>query len=359
MESTSPGDSYTGQNNLLAGYVSFAVPVTDKFKAVGGARYETNIQSIQSHNLNGDPMGQDKQTGFLLPSINLSYNFTEKSLLRAAYGKTLNRPEFREIAPYYFYDNTDNAGIYGSLYQSLYNPNGKYLSVAQVNNFDIRYELYPSDGEMLQVGGFYKSFSDPIQKVLIPGGDQNDFTFVNCESSTLYGIEVEIRKNLGFADRYLNSNFLKYLTFVGNATLSKSEIVFGDSTFNGVYTKVPNASLQGQSPYVINAGLYFQDEKGFSASVLYNVYGPRVYSFGVGDVAHLYELPFKTLDLNFEKTFCKHYSLSLGVQNLLDTRARSAYDLDGDNTVKAWESNNEWKGYNMGRYYTMGLKVKF
>ena len=35
----------------------------------------------------------------LLPSLNATYNFNRKSLLRLAYGMTVNRPEFRELSP--------------------------------------------------------------------------------------------------------------------------------------------------------------------------------------------------------------------------------------------------------------------
>ena len=70
-----------------------------------------------------------------------------------AYGQTLNRPEFREIAPFSFYDFVNNRNITG-------NPN---LKNAQVQNADFRYEFYPTPAEVLSIAAFYKKFTNPIE----------------------------------------------------------------------------------------------------------------------------------------------------------------------------------------------------
>jgi outer membrane receptor protein involved in Fe transport len=319
-----------------------------------------NTQSLHGFN-NTTPVSQDIKTTFLLPSVNASYNFTERSLLRAAYGKTLNRPEFRELAPFYFYDNENNAGIYGSLYQSLFNPKGKNLKVAEIQNFDLRYEFYPSSGEMIHIGGFYKTFTNPIQRVIIPGGDVTDFTFVNCEKAYTYGAEIDVRKNLEFADRLFQTNIFKDFTVVANGALIKSELSFGDSTFDGQYTDMPNPPLQAQSPYIANAGLYYQNDNiGIKGSFLYNVFGPRIYSYGLGgQIPHLWERSLNTSDVNIEKTFFKHYILNLGVQNLFDARYATTYDLNGDHKINGNEPSSNWKDLRRGRYYTVGVKIRF
>lgn len=126
---------YSATNELEAGYLSFNIPVTEQLKLVTGARYERNVQSI-STGLNGQPVNQDVTTNFVLPSANLSYNFSPKSLLRASYGRSLNRPEFREAAPFFYYDFDFNVLNYGSLYLTPDQP----LKVASIDNFDLRYE---------------------------------------------------------------------------------------------------------------------------------------------------------------------------------------------------------------------------
>src|SRR6478672_6321699 len=112
-----------------------------------------------------EELSPEISTKFLLPSINVSYSFSSKSLIRAAYGKTLNRPEFRENSPFYFYDFERRSGGYGAMFgSSLSSGKGDTLDVATIQNVDVRYEYYPSAGELIHIGGFYKSFKNPIQQ---------------------------------------------------------------------------------------------------------------------------------------------------------------------------------------------------
>ena len=81
-----PNYSYDAANKLTAGYLS-ANYTTDKVKLLVGARFEHNVQSIVA-GLNGTPINETRITDKLLPSVNLSYNLTDKALIRAAYGRT-------------------------------------------------------------------------------------------------------------------------------------------------------------------------------------------------------------------------------------------------------------------------------
>ena len=86
-----------------------------------------------------------------LANLNLAYALTPKSLLRMAFANTVNRPEFRELAPFVYYDfNTDfnYAGTPG-------------LKTAYIQNADLRYEIYPEKGETISGGLFYKHFKKP------------------------------------------------------------------------------------------------------------------------------------------------------------------------------------------------------
>jgi hypothetical protein len=131
-EQTNPNDSYDASNQLIAGYLSANYALGKKFNVIAGVRAEQNSQKLNSADLVGKPIKYDNTRLDLLPSVNITYNFTEKSLLRLAYGKTLNRPEFRELAPFSFYDFVNNRTVSG-------NP---ALKNADINNFDFRYEFY-------------------------------------------------------------------------------------------------------------------------------------------------------------------------------------------------------------------------
>jgi outer membrane receptor protein involved in Fe transport len=119
----------------------------------GGARVEHNRQQLNSATYGGRPVGVDKKLLFVLPSVNASWNISERSVLRAGFGSTLNRPEFRELAPFAYYDFSANTVIYG-------NP---ALRTAAIQNTDARFEFYPSLTEVVSLGAFHKHFADPIE----------------------------------------------------------------------------------------------------------------------------------------------------------------------------------------------------
>ena len=364
-ETTNPYDHYDGQNELIASFVSLKLPVGQHIIIFGGARYEYNMQSIKAV-VNQDTITSDIKTKYLLPSVNAAYNFSNKSLVRAAYGKTLNRPEFREWAPSYYYDFDELAGNYGSLFGTTVSRNknkGDTLKVGEIQNVDVRYEFYPSAGELIQIGGFYKSFKHPIQRVIIlnGGSDSKAFTFINADQAYCYGLEIDIRKSLGWIYMKLGTTVFKDFTLAGNLTLTKSQLTIDSSLAKGVPGAIPHSDLQGQSPYVINAGVYYQSpENGFQGSLLYNVFGPRMYAVGTtaAGAESIGEMPFKSFDFTVSKLFHKHYIINIGVQNILNSRVLFMEDANRDNKFDS-RHDADYKSYYPGRYYTVGIKIKF
>ena len=140
----------------------------------------------------------------------MTYNFSEKSLLRLAYGKTLNRPEFREIAPFTFYDFVLNRTVTG-------NPG---LKNANVSNFDLRYEFYPTPSEIVSIAAFYKDFTTPIE-VVFTSSSNPVVSFANAQSAYSAGVELEVRKSLEAISNY---SLLKNMSLLFNATLIYSKI---------------------------------------------------------------------------------------------------------------------------------------
>ena len=63
------------------------------------------------------------------------YSLNAKQNLRLCYSKTLNRPEFRELAPFLFRDYTIKYSVFGDT----------TLRRAAVENYDLRYEFYPGN----------------------------------------------------------------------------------------------------------------------------------------------------------------------------------------------------------------------
>lgn len=344
-----PNYSYDAGNNLVAAYIGTNLDY-DKLKISGGLRFEHNDQSILA-GLNGTKIDQGVITDKLLPSINISYNLSDKNLFRLAYGRTLNRPEFREWAPFVFYDFDVNALNYGSLYlPSAGNGSiGKLLKVADINNFDLRYEYYPSEGENIHVGVFYKSFNNPIEASIANNPTNLAFTFINAPSAYAAGIEIDVRKKLDF----FGGKLFKNMSVLFNASLIKSEV-----NVNSQESWTPKRKLQGQSPYVVNMGLYYQS-KSWQVSTLYNVFGPRIVYVGSGNppISEVVEMPRHTIDITISRSITDKISLNLGVSDLLNQRVLMLQDNPEAKDNKFERSKDpRFMDYRRGTYFTFGLR---
>ncbi len=340
-EYTKKSDSYSAQNNLLAYYVMGSKQFGTKFKIDAGVRFEDNLQQLHSYDeSNSAPSDPHFWTKRILPSANLSYNFTEKMLVRTAYGETLNRPEFREIATFSFYDFNMNFIYHG-------NPN---MQVAKVQNFDVRWELYPSKGELITVGGFYKDFSNPIESYIAPGnagGGNKDITYFNSLSAKVYGIEVEVKKSMA---GMTSSGFLNKINVMLNTTIASS-VAKVPTNLNQRPSTHP---LQGQAPYVINAGIYYSsEESGWQINLLYNTTGNTVYVIGNDSYHDVYVLPRNVVDLTFTKRLNDKFSLKGGIVDILNQPIR--YRNSGTTGGKL---NQTIQDYKPGQVFSLGFSAR-
>ncbi|WP_373513800.1 carboxypeptidase-like regulatory domain-containing protein [Persicitalea sp.] len=340
-ERTNFDDRYDAQSVLAAGYVGVYYPITPKFNTSLGFRAEFNRQTLQSQlRGSGNDVDVDNPIFRPLPSVNLTYNLTDKSLFRLAYGMTLNRPEFRELAPFVYYD-------FGFDVSRIGNPD---LKTPTIQNADFRYEFYPSDGEVISLAGFYKHFRNPIETKVRYAGSGVMFTVDNAEQAYALGAELEIRKSL---KSLTTSGFVDNLTLLLNASLIKSQVTTG---FAG---QDNNRPLQGQSPYLVNTGIYYNNvNRGWQVNVLYNVIGERIFLVGDQEVQPtVYEMPRNVIDLNIIKTLGEHLQLKIGVQDLLNQPFRMIQDSNLDQKIT--DVDETYQKYRPGTYSTVGLSYKF
>lgn len=315
LEGTRATDAYEAQTFIGAGYVGGVFPI-GSFNLSGGLRTEYSIQQLDSRNQLGD-VRVDTRKLAALPSLNIDYNFTPKSLVRAGYGRTLNRPEFREFAPFLYYSFEFIAGFFG-------NPD---LEIATIDNFDLRFEIYPNEGEMFSIGAFYKFFQNPIETVQQNVTEQLQFTYANAVDATVYGIEFEGRKALS---TLTDIPVLKDLSFNVNASLIWSEVFLGDD----VRFQDSRRALQGQSPYVLNAGLFYNHlSSDLNVGIAYNVTGPRIFVAGNANNPEIYELPRHQVDLTVSKVFRDRTTLKVGIQDLLNYQYRFFQDSNFDRRI--------------------------
>lgn len=358
-EDTKKSDRYIAGNELTAGYLMAVLPFgsfkgkTDEEKhervrVSMGMRAEKNIQQMNSNEngqLNGDTIIVNNNEFRYLPSVNVALNLTDRMLIRAAYGKTLNRPEFREIAPLYFYDFINNS----------LNEGNDSLKTCTIDNMDLRWEFYPRPGENVTFGAFYKHFVHPIEMYFVPGvggSDIRSFTWANAPEATSYGMEIEVRKKLDS----IHCPVIRNLAVVGNAAYIFSKITLSDS-YNG--PQAVQRPMMGQSPWIVNVGLFYQNDSNlFQVNVLYNVIGPRVVVAGVLDFPEIYEMPRHQLDVAIVKTFGRNRNidLRLNITDILNQETLLLQDKEGDGLNRA--DDNRMNSFKRGTYITFGVTVR-
>jgi Outer membrane protein beta-barrel family/CarboxypepD_reg-like domain/TonB-dependent Receptor Plug Domain len=275
---------YMANTILNAGFIQLDNPIGNKLRAVWGLRVENYDQLIGSVKKYDSRHFNTNQTDFL-PGVNLTYKVNNKTNIRVSASQTVIRPELRELASLSLYDFELNASVNGD-------PN---LKRTKIINTDVRYELYPRAGEVLSVGGFYKNFKNPIEQFYNEDGG-GSFSFLNPESAYSYGVEIEYRKKLDVISS------LKNFTFQSNISLIKSNVKD--------VLRETNRPLQGQSNYVINAGLLYDLEKyGVNATMLFNMIGRRIYLVGGSGAfsgsPNVWELPRPLLDFQIAKKVLK------------------------------------------------------
>jgi TonB-dependent receptor len=342
-EITNGADKYDATSFLNAGYLMFDGYLTEKLRLGVGVRLESYNQKLNSADNTFAPIRVDTTYTNLLPSANLIYNLTEKASLRASASQTVGRPEFREIAPFGFNDFNRNAYVIG-------NPN---LKQSKTSNFDLGYALYPSSGQAFTVSAFYKYFDLPIEQSLQLGTSGRTFGYVNSKSATLYGIEMEFRRSLQFvSDQF--SNF----TFSTNASYMKSEVKVPVSV-----NSTGKRPLQGQSPYLINAGLQYNSkaENSTGLSILYNRIGKRIWAVGNVQDPDIYERSRNVLDLQVSKKFAKSRAeLKLNYGDILNNKAIFYQKPRGTDPNAAYDAKTDHLNISdqFGSTITLGFSYK-
>jgi len=321
---------YRATETLQAGYLMGEWPVTDRIRLIGGARVEQAKIDVATLLSNGNSFPARLNNTDVLPSLVLNYQVTDQQTLRFSATQTLARPEYRELSPVQFIDVIGSATTAG-------NPN---LKRTLIQNFDTKWEWYPSGGEVISIGAFYKRFDAPIERIDVATGGSSQFiNFANAQSARNLGIEVEARSNLGSLVEALSP-----LTVFGNLTLMSSQIDIGDGVSANTNTSRP---MMGQAPYVANAGLTWANQAGDrNATVLYSVVGRRITSAGLVPFPDLYEQPRNLVDLSFRYPVLRTLSLRVDARNLLDAPYRF---LQGDFTRQEWRA---------GRQFSFGLQLR-
>jgi len=353
VETTQPQSPYTAGSILLASYLMADVKYNTKLRLVAGVRLESYNQKLSYQDnlyvINKKIVSLDTTVTDLLPSFNLIYSPGDKTNIRLSYAKTINRPEFRELAPFIFYDFNTQFSLNG-------NPQ---LQRAIIDNYDIRYEYFPGAGQLISVSGFHKNFTNPIE--LFQSQNANQIEYKNVGSAFVQGAEFEYRVNIGnfikndssFLGRALNN-----LTLFSNLALIKSQVDI--TNLQGATYKRP---LQGQSPYLFNAGISYVDTKyNYSISMMGNRIGPRIYIVGNNLFQEVWEYSRTVIDLQATKSFFKNrLEMRFNIKDLLAKGQPLLFFQNYDNKPFNFKNGNytEFWRTQLGTTYSLKLSYKF
>ncbi|MGH7459490.1 MAG: TonB-dependent receptor domain-containing protein [Longimicrobiales bacterium] len=322
------GGSYTADDRLLAGYMLVDWGLGERVRLITGARVEYSDVELVTEPTVGAPIATNPSYTDVLPAVTLNYQLSDRQNLRFSASQTLSRPEYRELAEFQYRDVIGGDNIIGNA----------DLGRTLVKNLDLRWEFYPSSGEVLSIAAFGKFFQDPIERVYLGTSGTRIISFLNAKGAQNYGVELEARKRLGFLNERLES-----LTGFVNATLMQSEIEIGDES-SGASRINDKRAMVGQSPYVINAGLTLAPaEAGYSATLLYNVVGKRIVNASERPLPNVFEQSRHALDLALRLPVYGPVSAKLDVKNLLD----SSYEVTQGTVTR--------ERYNAGRVIAAGI----
>ncbi|MDX1380557.1 MAG: outer membrane beta-barrel protein, partial [Xanthomonadales bacterium] len=307
-ESTLATDAYTAEQQIDAWYLGLDVNLGEWMRFSAGARDETSDQSVTTFDIfdpDRNPVVSTLSTDDVLPSATLTLLFGDHQV-RAGYGETVNRPDFKELSPSLFKDPILDRLVIG-------NPD---LEAAFITHYDLRWDYYFNPGEFVSLGAFYKEFETPIESVILAGA-ANITSYDNAEAAENVGAEFELYKTLQFLDDWWGwGGWLERVYVNTNYAWIDSEITL--SPENAAVQTSNQRPLQGQSPYVWNFQLGYDDEqRGINAALLYNIFGERIVDVGTNGAPDIFEEPRPQLDFVYSQQFGE-FKLKFKARNLLD-----------------------------------------
>ncbi len=348
-------NNYEADQNVIAGYALFDFNLWDQVRVVTGARVEktelrfTSDAWDDSNARASDPIIATLNDTLLLdntdvlPSVNITYSFSEKMILRGAYNRTLARPSFRELAPFASFDFLGDVIVIG-------NPE---LTRTLIDNYDLRFEYYPRPSEIFSVSVFYKQFDGAIEQVFFLQGTDEQLiqTWENVDNGRVFGVELEARKSLDFI---ATTPFFERLNAGANFSYLYSQADKGAQELEedrlGDSDAPTSRRLFGQPSYTVNAYLNYHTDK-IDVNANFNVQGK--FLSGVilqGTTPDIFTFPRPTLDFNVSYQITSKFQARFFAENLLNPEYDQRFDYDDIDTPR--------ERFKIGRTFAISLAYK-
>ncbi len=354
-------DRYRANLESTAGFASITFSL-EKLNINAGVRYQKDELEVVYNvgNIPGRTGTSNLAYDNFYPAVNLRYALTKRSNFRLAASKTLTLPEFKEVAPFEYVSQTGQV--------TRGNPN---LQASTNYNLDLKYEFFPSAGELLSLTGFYKRIEDPINQVQ-DRGSAGVFSYFNAgEQAEIFGLELETRLelirmengaaydfNLGFnASRMWHSQDLKELRNEDGQLLR---------TFR--YKGLTETGLQGASDWIFNGSLNLVvgTEHPFMASLVANYASDKIYALGAPERQTesetfyndaIVEKGFISLDAVLSQDLGDHWGIKFTGKNLLNPTVERVQDVRPSTT--GIETTQTVRSYTRGAVLSLGINYNF
>ena len=351
-------NEYNATVNNTGFYALTELSFTEQLKSIVGVRAEKFVQRHTGRDQqNVRSLDNEKVLDKLnfFPSLNLIYGLTDNANVRLSYSRTIARPSFKELSFAQILDPVSNRTFNGGLI-----PNDGHdgtLVQTDIDNIDLRWERFMDGGQLLSVSAFYKSFNNPIELVLLPAATATtEFQPQNVGNANLVGVELEFRKSLDFISAAIDK-----FNITGNFTLVESRVDIAEAELRARNNNAREGeqidetrNMQGQAPWIINAGLAYSDpDRLFDAGLYYNVKGATLVVVGGGVNPDVFTEPFHSLNFNLNKTFGREENMTVNfsVNNILNDKQEQFFQREGA-TEQLFQSLNPGTSIGVGFKYS-------
>lgn len=361
-------NTYKGNLDIHAGFVLAEINVGEKWLFVPGVRLENYEQSIVYDVINPvptDPGFRSVSDNIILPSLNIKYSLNEDQNLRFSFSKTVSFPEFKEAANFVYESVTQRVGGNPDL---LGKPDGSGVAYSDIYNYDLKYEWFPSSGEIISLAVFAKTIHDPVNRVVAADATGNQRYFRTGDKADVFGVEVEARKTL-----LVNADEESLLSVGANFAYTNTkqdlkDISTADGFTFGTSFNKTEEEIQGASPFIVNADVSYSpkfENYEPKATLIFSYFSDRIQAIGSGDLGNIVAKGVPTLDFILQNKIGKNFEINLNAKNLLNPAVSLVRDdaqgLSSSALLQGFVEDNEviLREYKRGVNLGLSLKYKF
>lgn len=307
-------DEYDVDKKIHSVYAEATYQLSEHFIANVGVKYDNvNLDVNYRVNRGGTKGSQSIDKDYVLPSVNLRYNFNDRHALRFGASKTYTLPQAKEISPYRYISVSFN---------SQGNPD---LKPSDNYNADLKWDFYLSGSELFSIGAFYKYIKNPISRIEVASAG-GFLSYENiADHAMVAGAEVEFRKDL-FSRK--TAEEIHKLTFGVNGAYTYTHAKVSLATVS------TGSQLEGAAPWIVNSDLSYQFQKGkynLTSTLVFNYFSDRIYTIGTEGFQDIMEKGIPTLDFVLSAKMGNRFSLSMKAANLLNASHQLTRKGNADN----------------------------